>query len=157
MKELKATQSHYIRCIKANSQKKPRIFEGASCLEQLKCAGVFEAVTIRKNGYPFRYTFQRFVERYKCILATESGWQPLQSNVLQDQCYEILTATGQAFAGMQWGQTMVLFRADEYRILELCRALSTDRVSSKIQAKARGRLTRRYVRHTNTHIRSTPV
>jgi myosin heavy subunit len=145
MKDLKATQSHYIRCIKANSQKKPRIFEGASCLEQLKCAGVFEAVTIRKNGYPFRYTFQRFVERYKCILATEQGWRPLQSSQLQDQCYEILSATGQAFAGMQWGRTMVLFRADEYRILELCRALSTDRVSSKIQAKARGRLTRRYL------------
>ena len=59
------------RCIKANSQKKPRIFEGASCLEQLQCAGVFEAVTIRKSGFPFRYTFERFVERYKCVLATE--------------------------------------------------------------------------------------
>jgi myosin heavy subunit len=65
--------------------------------------------------------------------------------VPQDQCYEILSATGQPFSGMQWGNTMVLFRADEYRILELCRALSTDRVSSKIQAKARGRLTRRYI------------
>ena len=59
MNELRSTQSHYIRCIKANSQKRPRIFEGGSCLEQLKCAGVFEAVTIRKNGYPFRYTFER--------------------------------------------------------------------------------------------------
>ncbi len=145
MKDLKGTSSHYIRCIKANSLKKPRIFEGASCLEQLQCAGVFEAVTIRKNGYPFRYTFQRFVERYKCILATEDGWQPLQSNDLRDQCYEILSATKQPFAQMQWGNTMLLFRADEYRILELCRALSTDRVSSKIQAKARGRLTRRYL------------
>jgi myosin heavy subunit len=71
MKDLRSTQSHYIRCIKANSQKKPRIFEGASCLEQLQCAGVFEAVTIRKSGFPFRYTFERFVERYKCVLATE--------------------------------------------------------------------------------------
>ncbi|GMH66552.1 hypothetical protein TrRE_jg1028, partial [Triparma retinervis] len=146
MNELRSTQSHYIRCIKANSQKRPRIFEGGSCLEQLKCAGVFEAVTIRKNGYPFRYTFERFVERYKCVLATEEGWQPLQSTDLRDQCYEILTATKQAFEQMQWGNTMILFRADEYRILELCRALSTDRVSSKIQAKARGRLTRRYLK-----------
>mmetsp|Transcript_12096 Transcript_12096/g.21961 ORF Transcript_12096/g.21961 Transcript_12096/m.21961 type:complete len:1369 (-) Transcript_12096:1170-5276(-) len=145
MKDLNSTQSHYIRCIKANSQKKPRIFEGASCLEQLQCAGVFEAVTIRKNGYPFRYTFQRFVERYKCILATEEGWQPLKSADVREQCYEILTASKQAFSLMQWGNTMLLFRADEYRVLELCRALATDRVSSKIQAKARGRLTRRYL------------
>ena len=48
MTELRSTQSHFIRCIKANSQKKPRIFEGSSCLEQLQCAGVFEAVSIRK-------------------------------------------------------------------------------------------------------------
>ena len=91
-------------------------------------------------------TLRRFVERYKCVLATEEGWQPLQSTDLRDQCYEILTATKQAFEKMQWGNTMILFRADEYRILELCRALSTDRVSSKIQAKARGRLTRRYLK-----------
>lgn len=145
MNELRSTQSHYIRCIKANSLKKPRIFEGGSCLEQLRCAGVFEAVTIRKNGYPFRYTFERFVERYKCILATEEGWKSLQSTDVRDQCYEILSATKQAFEEMKWGNTMILFRANEYRILELCRALSTDRVSSKIQAKARGRLTRRYL------------
>jgi len=145
MKELRGTESHFIRCIKANSLKKPRIFEGASCLEQLRCAGVFEAVSIRKNGFPFRYTFSRFVERYKCILATESGWQALKSNDPRDQCYEILSATNQPFSEMQWGNTMVMFRSSEYRILELCRALSTDRVSSKIQAKARGRLTRRYV------------
>ena len=88
---------------------------------------------------------RRFVERYKCILATEEGWQALKSNDVREQCYEILTASKQAFSLMQWGNTMLLFRADEYRILELCRALATDRVSSKIQAKARGRLTRRYL------------
>jgi hypothetical protein len=146
MKGLRATESHFIRCIKANSQKKPRIFEGASCLEQLKCAGVFEAVTIRKNGYPFRYSFQRFVERYKCIMATEEGWVPLKSKQRRDQCYEIITTSKQSFPNMQWGHTMLFFRADEYRILELCRALATDRTSAKIQAMARGRLTRRYLK-----------
>ena len=113
MKGLRATESHYIRCIKSNSQKKPRVFEGASCLEQLKCAGVFEAVTIRKNGYPFRYSFQRFVERYKCIMATESGWVPLKSSNKCDQCHEIITTTKQPFANMRWGTSMVFFRADE--------------------------------------------
>jgi hypothetical protein len=52
----------------------------------------------------------------------------------------------QSFPNMQWGSTMIFFRADEYKVLELCRALATDRTSSKIQAMARGRLTRRYVK-----------
>jgi ABC-type oligopeptide transport system ATPase subunit len=146
MKELRATESHFIRCIKANSEKKPRVFDGASCLEQLKCAGVFEAVAIRKNGYPFRYSFQRFVERYKCIMATDAGWMPFQSREFRDQCREIIATSRQSFPNMQWGSTMLFFRADEYKVLELCRALATDRTSSKIQAMARGRLTRRYVK-----------
>jgi myosin heavy subunit len=117
MRSLRVTESHYIRCVKSNSQKKPRVFEGFSCLEQLRCAGVFEAVTIRKNGYPFRYTFQRFVERYKCIMATESGWVPLKSRDKRQQCHEIITTTKQPFSNLKWGSSMLFFRADEYCIL----------------------------------------
>lgn len=40
---------------------------------------------------------------------------------------------------------MLLFRADEYRTLELCRALAVEKVSMKIQALARANLTRRYL------------
>jgi len=34
------------------------------CLQQLRYAGVFEAVRIRQTGYPFRYTHQNFLKRY---------------------------------------------------------------------------------------------
>ena len=40
------------------------------CIEQLTYAGVFEAVKIRKSGFPFRYTHGRFASRYRCI-----AWQ----------------------------------------------------------------------------------
>ena len=33
-------------------------------MEQLTYAGVFEAVAIRKTGYPFRLTHTRFANRY---------------------------------------------------------------------------------------------
>jgi hypothetical protein len=94
----------------ANSEKKPRVFDGASCLEQLKCAGVFEAVAIRKNGYPFRYSFQRFVERYKCIMTTDAGWMPFQSRELRHQCREIIATFRQSFPNMQWSSTMLFFQ-----------------------------------------------
>ncbi len=58
---------------------------------------------------------------------------------------EVLEATGQRFETLQQGHTMLLFRADEYRTLELCRALSVEKISAKIQAVARANLTRRFL------------
>ena len=145
METLRSTDPHYIRCVKPNQPKRARLFEGAAVLEQLRCAGVFEATAIRKQGYPFRFEYARFVVRYKSIMSTGAGWVPFASTDDRQRCEEILAATKQKFPGLQRGKTMLLFRADEYRVLELCRALAADRVSAKIQAKARGALTRRYV------------
>lgn len=44
------------------------------CIEQLTYAGVFEAVQIRKSGYPFRLPHRRFANRYRCLAYKESGW-----------------------------------------------------------------------------------
>lgn len=44
------------------------------CMEQLTYAGVFEAVQIRKSGYPFRLPHRRFANRYRCLAYKESGW-----------------------------------------------------------------------------------
>ena len=64
---LRATEPSYIRCIKSNSQKAPGIFEGQMCLDQLRYSGVFEAVSIRKQGFPFRYTHEDFFKRYRLM------------------------------------------------------------------------------------------
>ena len=58
----------YIRCIKANPQKAPNLFDTVSCSEQLNYSGVYEAVQIRKSGYPFRFTHLRFVARYRFLV-----------------------------------------------------------------------------------------
>eukprot|EP00493_Phyllostaurus_siculus_P022310 UN22642 len=68
MKILDQTQPHYIRCIKPNESKEALYFVAKSCLEQLTYSGVFEAVKIRKSGYPYRLRHDEFVKRYKCIL-----------------------------------------------------------------------------------------
>ena len=41
-------------------------------LKQLRYSGVFEAVTIRKSGYPFRLRLDHFVAWYKCLLLDAS-------------------------------------------------------------------------------------
>jgi myosin heavy subunit len=67
MKTLNATAPHYIRCIKPNASKKARMFEAPICLQQLRYAGVFEAVKIRQQGFPFRWSYEHFYKRYRCI------------------------------------------------------------------------------------------
>ncbi|KAH8072564.1 hypothetical protein JL720_11129 [Aureococcus anophagefferens] len=43
MRLLNDAEPHYIRCIKPNKAKKPDLFEGTMCYDQLNFAGVFEA------------------------------------------------------------------------------------------------------------------
>ena len=76
MEMLNETEPHFIRCIKPNKNRRPREFDAPMALSQLRFAGVFEAVTIRKSGYPFRMTLQRFVHWYKPLLLprTSSGY-----------------------------------------------------------------------------------
>ena len=64
MQVLYKTESRFIRCIKPNGEMSANKFVSRSCVEQLRYSGVFEAVNIRKTGYPFRYTHRQFCYRY---------------------------------------------------------------------------------------------
>jgi myosin-5 len=58
--ELLKTEPSYIRCVKTNSIKAVHYFEPNICLRQLIFAGVLECVRIRREGFPFRKTFEDF-------------------------------------------------------------------------------------------------
>ncbi|KAH8043986.1 hypothetical protein JL720_17244 [Aureococcus anophagefferens] len=94
METLRSTDPHYIRCVKPNQPKRARLFEGAAVLEQLRCAGVFEATAIRKQGYPFR--FDAAVVRYKSIMSTGAGWVPFASTDDRQRLEAALRATDEA-------------------------------------------------------------
>ena len=65
MNTLNETDPHYVRCIKPNDDKKSDLFRAKDCLDQLRYAGVFEAVKIRQQGFPFRWTHEVFFKRYR--------------------------------------------------------------------------------------------
>jgi myosin-5 len=65
MQALNATEPHYIRCVKPNPNKAQLQYEGQMVYDQLTYAGVFEAITIRKQGFPFRLPHHEFFQRYK--------------------------------------------------------------------------------------------
>ena len=47
------TAPYFVRCIKPNHNKAPNQLQMKMAIEQLTYAGVFEAVKIRKGGYPY--------------------------------------------------------------------------------------------------------
>ena len=63
---LESTKSHFIRCIKSNSQKKAGIFDTRMILDQLQYSGVFDVARIRETGFLSVRSTKTFVE---CISA----------------------------------------------------------------------------------------
>jgi myosin heavy subunit len=64
LKMLSQSNPRYVKCIKPNSVKRPRIFESLDVNRQLLSAGVLESIKIRKQGYSVRRTKEEFVRRY---------------------------------------------------------------------------------------------
>lgn len=64
MDTINNTNVHYIRCIKPNEAKKAWLFEPDQVLSQLRACGVLETIRISCAGYPGRWTFEEFAERY---------------------------------------------------------------------------------------------
>ena len=53
---IEGTTVQYVRCIKPNARKSPEIFDRKMVVEQLRCAGMIDAVKISRSAYPYRVT-----------------------------------------------------------------------------------------------------
>ena len=121
MNTLNATEPHYIRCIKPNNEKKKDYFIASNVMEQLRYSGVFEAVQIRRSGFPFRQTHNNFVERYKLCNMDK------QYEVSKRGCEQIVADMKLNRVNVQMGRTMVLYRSEEYKLLELHRSINLEK------------------------------
>lgn len=69
----------YIRTIKPNENKSPTEYNSPNVMHQIKYLGLQENVRIRRAGFAYRQTFEKFVERFyllspKCSYAGEYTW-----------------------------------------------------------------------------------
>jgi myosin I len=55
---------HYVRCLKPNDQKQPREYDGKRVLHQIRYLGLLDNVKVRRAGFAYRTTFNKFLNRY---------------------------------------------------------------------------------------------
>ncbi|KAJ3137896.1 Myosin type-2 heavy chain 1 [Physocladia obscura] len=113
MTTLRTTQVHYIRCIKPNHTKTSFGFEPQLVLAQLRACGVLETIRISCAGYPSRWTFQEFSDRYY-ILVPSIKWTS-DSKELTNRIVEHTISDTDLY---QVGLTKIFFRAGQLASLE---------------------------------------
>ncbi|XP_077902846.1 unconventional myosin-VIIa isoform X7 [Ictidomys tridecemlineatus] len=127
MRTLGACQPFFVRCIKPNEFKKPMLFDRHLCVRQLRYSGMMETIRIRRAGYPIRYSFVEFVERYRVLLP---GVKPAykQGN-LRGTCQRIAEAVLGTHDDWQIGKTKIFLKDHHDMLLEVERDKAiTDRV-----------------------------
>lgn len=58
---------HFIRCLKPNIKKSKDCYIGEYILQQINYLGVLESIKIRKEGFPFRKEYKRFLLDYSSL------------------------------------------------------------------------------------------
>ncbi|GBP70599.1 Myosin-VIIa [Eumeta japonica] len=143
MKTLYACHPFFVRCIKPNELKRPKLFDKALCVRQLRYAGLMETAKIRQAGYPIRYSYVEFVNRYRLIVADippaektdcRKATQKICNEVLKDQDFRL-------------GHTKVFLKNAHDALLEDLRHKVLIKAVIKVQANARRFILRlRYLR-----------
>ncbi|GAB0193427.1 unconventional myosin-VIIb [Grus japonensis] len=127
MKILEQCQPYFIRCIKPNDYKKPLLFDRELCIKQLRYSGMMETIHIRKAGYPIRYSFEEFFERYRVLLPWSLREQ--LKNDARQSCISISEAVLGKDESWQAGKTKIFLKDHHDTVLELERQnILTDKV-----------------------------
>uniref|UniRef100_A0A7S1BM52 Myosin motor domain-containing protein n=1 Tax=Corethron hystrix TaxID=216773 RepID=A0A7S1BM52_9STRA len=156
MATISETKTRYIRCIKPNRAKQPRIMDHRSAVEQLRCAGVIAAVTISRVAFPNKLTHGGAVERFWCLADTpfdaDADAGP-QVEALLDRRLRHMEKETDGAKPYVMGKTRVYFRAGAMEHLEAKRLLALGVVATVMQ-----RYIRKFVeRHKYRRLRLSSI
>uniref|UniRef100_A0A8C8SNJ6 Unconventional myosin-Id n=1 Tax=Pelusios castaneus TaxID=367368 RepID=A0A8C8SNJ6_9SAUR len=69
---LASKEPYYVRCIKPNDKKSSQLFDEQRCRHQVEYLGLLENVRVRRAGFAYRQTYEKFLHRYKMV--SEFTW-----------------------------------------------------------------------------------
>uniref|UniRef100_A0AAZ3P529 Myosin VAb n=1 Tax=Oncorhynchus tshawytscha TaxID=74940 RepID=A0AAZ3P529_ONCTS len=142
METLNGTTPHYVRCIKPNDLKSPFMMDPMRAVQQLRACGVLETIRISAAGFPSRWTYQEFFNRYRVLMKLK--------DILSDRkqtCRNVLEKWVQDQDKYQFGKSKIFFRAGQVAYLEKLRSDKLKKACVRIQKTIRCWLTRkRYLR-----------
>ncbi|ERE78206.1 myosin-VIIa [Cricetulus griseus] len=103
------------------------LFDRHLCVRQLRYSGMMETIRIRRAGYPIRYSFVEFVERYRVLLP---GVKPAyKQGDLRGTCQRMAEAVLGTHDDWQMGKTKIFLKDHHDMLLEVERDKAiTDRV-----------------------------
>lgn len=119
MENISVTNTHYIRCIKPNSNKSPTEFNKRMVVEQLRSAGVIEAIRITRSGYPSRLTPEELATRYAIMFPPS-----MHSPEVRRTCTVFMNSIGRKSPlEYQMGKTLIYFKNG---VMEELEAMKSD-------------------------------
>lgn len=158
MATINSTNVHYIRCIKPNEHKKAWEFDLLMVLSQLRACGVLETIRISCAGFPSRWLYVEFADRYHILVPSELWMLVMGSTTTQesvsDLCDRILSANIEDKGKYQLGNTKIFFKAGMLAHFEKLRADKLYRLAVMIQKNMRKHYYRkRYVETRQSHMK----
>ncbi|XP_023938107.2 unconventional myosin-Va [Bicyclus anynana] len=139
MATLSATTPHYVRCIKPNDTKTAFQFDAARAVNQLRACGVLETIRISSAGFPSRWLYQDFFQRYRLLCL----FKDIDRSNIKATCTKILLKHVKDTDKYQFGATKIFFRAGQVAYLEKLRADVQRLCCVRVQSCVRGFLARR--------------
>jgi len=131
LKALYACQPHYIRTIKPNDDKRALSFDDARVLEQAKYLGLLENLKVRRAGYCYRTTWERWLKRYAVI--SEHTF-PKWNGFPREGCQLLLSEVGIPAKDYTFGKTKIFIReAQTLYNMEDARLRALDKIAAKVK------------------------
>ncbi|KAF7281466.1 hypothetical protein GWI33_004713 [Rhynchophorus ferrugineus] len=140
MKTLGSCHPFFVRCIKPNELKQPQIFDRALCCRQLRYSGMMETAKIRQAGYPIRYTYVEFVDRFRYL---GKGIPPSHKGDCKESTKKICNEVFNEGEDFQYGHSKLFLKHGDSEKLEVLRRDVLARYIVVLQKSIRGWICRR--------------
>lgn len=88
VQNLSTKDPFYVRCIKPNDNKSAHMFDYDKVKNQVYYLGLLENVRVRRAGFAYRLTYEKFLQRYKCL--SRKTWPNPRSGKAKDNVATIL-------------------------------------------------------------------